>query len=173
MIHSIGHKVPDTKKSLFIAWNAEIAGDVKLEAETSIWFSAVLRGDIAAIRLGRGSNVQDGAVLHVDFQVPTVVGEYVTIGHGAIIHGCTIGDRCIIGMGAIILSGAQIPSGCIVGAGALVTASRTYSEGSLIIGSPARVIRKLAAEEVEKIIQNAESYIKEGRVAQESYSERF
>ncbi len=170
MIHKIGKKVPDTEKSLFIAWNAEIAGDVKLEAETSIWFSAVLRGDIAAIRVGKGSNVQDGAVLHVDFDVPALVGEYVTIGHGAIIHGCTIHDRCIIGMGAIILSGAEIPSDCVVGAGALVVGSRSYAEGSLIIGSPARAIRKLTAEEVEKIILNAESYIKEGRVALESYS---
>jgi len=170
MIHKIGQKVSDTDKSLFIAWNAEIAGDVKLEAETSIWFSAVLRGDIAAIRVGKGSNVQDGAVLHVDHDVPTMVGEYVTIGHGAIIHGCTIHDRCIIGMGAIILSGAEIPSDCVVGAGALVPGSRSYAEGSLIIGSPARAIRKLTAVEVEKIIQNAESYIKEGRVARESYS---
>jgi len=170
MIHKIGAKVPDTEKSLFIAWNAEIAGDVKLEAETSIWFSAVLRGDIAAIRVGKGTNVQDSAVLHVDFDVPTLVGEYVTIGHGAIIHGCTIHDRCIIGMGAIILSGAEIPSDCVVGAGALVSGSRSYAEGSLIIGSPARAIRKLTAVEVEKIILSAESYIKEGRVAQESYS---
>lgn len=170
MIHKIGEKTPDTKKSLFIAWNAEIAGDVKLETETSIWFSAVVRGDIAAIRVGKGSNVQDGAVLHVDFDVPTIVGEYVTIGHGAIIHGCIIHDRCIIGMGAIILSGAEIPSDCIVGAGALVSGSRSYAEGSLIIGSPARAIRKLTAGEVEKIPLNAESYIKEGRVAQESYS---
>jgi len=170
MIHKIGEKAPDTKKSLFIAWNAEIAGDVKLEAETSIWFSAVLRGDIAAIRVGRSSNVQDGAVLHVDSDVPTMVGEYVTIGHGAIIHGCTIHDRCVIGMGAIILSGAEIPSDCVVGAGALVSGSRSYQEGSLIIGSPARAIRKLIAVEIEKIILNAESYIKEGRVAQQSYS---
>ncbi len=170
MIHKIGEKVPDIEKSLFIAWNAEIAGDVKLEAETSIWFSAVLRGDIAAIRVGKGSNVQDGAVLHVDHDVPTMVGEYVTIGHGAIIHGCTIHDRCIIGMGAIILSGAEIPSDCVVGAGALVSGSRSYAEGSLIIGSPARAVRKLKVSEVEKIIQNAENYIKEGRVAQESYS---
>lgn len=170
MIHRIGQKVPDIEKSLFIAWNAEIAGDVKLEAETSIWFSAVIRGDIAAIRVGRGSNIQDSAVVHVDSDVPTLIGEYVTIGHGAIIHGCTIHDRCIIGMGAIILSGTEIPPDCVVGAGALVTGSRSYAEGSLIIGSPARAIRKLTAEEVEKIILNAESYIKEGMVAQESYS---
>ena len=170
MIHKIGEKAPYTEKSLFIAWNAEIAGDVKLETETSIWFSAVLRGDLAAIRVGRGSNVQDGAILHVDYDVPTMVGEYVTIGHGAIIHGCTIHDRCIIGMGAIILNGAEIPSDSVVGAGALVSGTRSYEEGSLIIGTPARAIRKLTAEEVEKIILNAESYIKEGRVARESYS---
>ena len=126
MVHRIGDKVPKVDKALFVAWNAEVAGSVTLAADTSVWFSATLRGDIEPITVGRGSNVQDGATLHTDFGLPCVVGEGVTIGHRAILHGCTVGDDCLIGMGAVVLSGAVIGKESIVGAGALVTEGKSF-----------------------------------------------
>ena len=124
-----GTRSPRVDKALFVAWNAEVAGNVTLAEETSVWFSATLRGDIEPITIGRGSNVQDGATLHVDFDLPCVVGERVTIGHQAILHGCTVGDDCLIGMGAVVLSGAVIGKESVVGAGALVTEGKSFRPG--------------------------------------------
>ena len=171
MVHGIGDKVPRVDQALFIAWNAEVAGDVTLEAETSVWFSATLRGDIEPITVGRGSNVQDGAVLHTDFGLPCVVGQRVTIGHQAILHGCRVGNDCLIGMGAVVLSGAVIGEGSVVGAGALVTEGKTFPARSLIIGSPARVIRTLDDEAVAKVRKNGEVYVKLASEATEAYRE--
>jgi carbonic anhydrase/acetyltransferase-like protein (isoleucine patch superfamily) len=137
MVHRIGDKEPNFSRALFIAWNAEVAGDVTLAEETSVWFSATLRGDLEPIRVGRGSNVQDGATIHTDVGQPCVIGERVTIGHHAILHGCRVGDDCLIGMGAVVLNGADIGKESIVGACALVTEGKSFPPRSLILGSPA------------------------------------
>jgi carbonic anhydrase/acetyltransferase-like protein (isoleucine patch superfamily) len=123
-----------------------------------------IRGDIDAIRIGRGSNVQDNAALHVDEGIPLVVGRNVTIGHGAIVHGCTIGDTTLVGMGAIILNRSRIGRECIVGAGALVTENKVFPDRSLIVGSPAKVIRSVTEDEVSKILENAAHYRERGKL---------
>ena len=160
MVHRIGDKQPRTDQALFVAWNAEVAGDVTLAPDSSVWFGATLRGDIEPVTVGRGSNVQDGAVLHTDFDLPCVVGERVTIGHQATLHGCRIGDGCLIGMGAIVLSGAVIGAESVVGAGALVTEGKTFPPRSLILGSPAKAVRTLDDASVEKVKKNGEVYVK-------------
>jgi carbonic anhydrase/acetyltransferase-like protein (isoleucine patch superfamily) len=171
MVHRIGNKEPKVAEALFIAWNAEVAGDVTLAPETSVWFSATLRGDIEPITLGRGSNVQDGAVLHTDFGLPCVVGERVTIGHQAILHGCRVEDDCLIGMGAVVLSGAVIGKESVVGAGALVTEGKTFPPRSLILGSPAKAVRTLDDEAIEKVRRNGEVYVELAASAGSAYTE--
>ena len=158
MVHRIGDKVPSVDRALFIAWNAEVAGSVTLAEDTSVWFSATLRGDIAPIIVGRGSNVQDGATLHVDFDLPCVVGERVTIGHQAILHGCKVGDDCLVGMGAVVLSGAVIGKESVVGAGALVTEGKSFPPRSLIIGSPAKAVRTLDDAAIQRVRENGKVY---------------
>jgi len=171
MVHGIGDKVPKVQKALFVAWNAEVAGSVTLAEDTSVWFSATLRGDIEPISVGRGSNVQDGATLHVDFGLPCVVGERVTIGHGAILHGCTVGDDSLIGMGAVVLSGAVIGRESIVGAGALVTEGKSFPPRSLIIGSPAKAVRTLDDTAIEKVKENGRVYVRLAAEAAHTYRE--
>lgn len=158
MVHSIGGRTPKADPTAFIAWNAEVAGDVRLAARTSVWFSATLRGDIAPITVGEGSNVQDGSTLHVDTDLPCVIGERVTVGHNAVLHGCTVGDDCLIGMGAVVLSGAVIGKESIVGAGALVTEGRAFPPRSVILGSPAKAVRTLDDAAVAKIRENGRIY---------------
>lgn len=148
-------------KGTYIAPNATVVGDVVLGEDVSIWYGAVLRGDNGTITLGDGTNVQDNAVLHNK----TTVGKGCTIGHGAIVHGCTLGDNCLIGMGAIVLTGAVLEEGCLVGAGALVTGKTHAPAGSLLLGSPARVVRSLTPEQLEETRENARLYIKLGREA--------
>lgn len=159
MVHSFEGERPDISRASFIAWNAEVSGRVSLGEGASVWYGAVLRGDLAAITVGMGSNVQDGAVLHVDAQTPCVVGEYVTIGHRAVVHACEVGDRCLIGMGAVILNGAVIGEDCIVGASALVTQGKAFPPRSMILGSPAKVVRPLTDDEVAHLRPHAEAYI--------------
>ena len=154
MVHRIGDKVPSVDKALFIAWNAEVAGKRgPLPRTRGIWFSATLRADIAPIAVGRGSNVQDGATLHVDFDLPCVVGERVTIGHQAILHGCQVGDDCLIGMGAVVLSGAVIGKEKRRGCRALVTEGKKFPP-VLIIGSPAKAIRTLDDASIQRVREN-------------------
>jgi carbonic anhydrase/acetyltransferase-like protein (isoleucine patch superfamily) len=171
MVHSIADNVPKVGEALFVAWNAEVAGSVTLAAGTSVWFSATLRGDIEPITVGRGSNVQDGATLHVDFGLPCVVGEGVTIGHRAILHGCTVGDDCLIGMGAVILSGAVIGKESVVGAGALVTEGKSFPPRSLILGSPAKAVRTLDDAAIEKVRENGRVYGRLAAAADRDYRE--
>ncbi|MFQ3619542.1 MAG: gamma carbonic anhydrase family protein [Spirochaetales bacterium] len=168
MIHRIGNKIPKTEQAIFIAWNAEVCGEVELGRDVSVWFGACLRGDIEPVIVGKGTNIQDNATLHTDFGAPCVIGKGVTIGHNAVIHGCTIEDDCLIGMGAVILSRAVIGKESIVGAGALVTEGKLFPPRSLIIGSPARVVRTLDDTTLEAIRKNSLNYI---ALAQKAVSE--
>ncbi len=143
----------------YITKTAVIEGDVTIGDNVSVWYGAVLRGDLAPISVGEGSNVQENAVIHVDKNCPVKIGKGVTIGHGAIIHGCTINDNSLIGMGAIVLNGAKIGKNCIIGAGALVTGNTEIPDGSLVIGSPAKVKREVTEAEIEANRENAEEYI--------------
>ncbi len=146
-------------KNVYIAPNATVVGDVELHKDANIWYGAVLRGDNGKITLGEGTNVQDNAVIHDE----TTVGKYCTIGHGAIVHGCTIGDGCLIGMGAIVLGGAELGDGCLVGAGALVTGKTKAPAGSMLLGSPAKVVKQMTPEELVANLQNAAHYVELGK----------
>lgn len=160
---STGNTQPTIDPEAFIAEGAVVRGDVRIERNASIWYNAVLRGDVDSIAVGEGSNIQDGCVVHVDRGCPVRIGRNVTVGHGAIVHGCTIGDGTLIGMGAIILNGAVIDEGCIVGAGALVAQGKHIPAGTLVVGSPARTVRAVTPEEREHNLANAQLYIEEAR----------
>ena len=157
-LYSLGDLKPQLASGAWAAPSADLIGDVHLEARASVWFGAVIRADNTAIIIGEDSNVQDGAVCHSDEGVPLTIGARVTVGHQAILHGCTIADDCLIGMGARILNHAVIASECIVGAGALVTEGKTFPEGSLIVGSPARVVRQLTDQELQLLRASAAHY---------------
>lgn len=146
-------------QKLFIAQGAVICGDVTMGNRVSVWYNAVIRGDMAPITIGDDSNVQECAVLHVSENMPLSIGQGVTVGHGAILHSCTIGDNSLIGMGAIVLDGAKIGKNCIVGAGALVTGGTEIPDGSLVIGSPGKVRREMTEAEIEANRKNAEEYV--------------
>lgn len=158
MLIEYGGMRPNVADGVFIADGARIIGDVTLGAGASVWFNAVLRGDRDRIVIGERTNVQDNATIHLDPGSPAIVGAGVTIGHGAIVHGCTVEDNCLIGMGSTILSGARIGRDSIVGAGALVTERKEFPPGSLILGAPARVVRPLTVDEIEGIRRSAEGY---------------
>lgn len=158
-LYQYGDRVPSVHDSAFVAPNASVIGSVVLSENVSVWFGATLRGDNYTITLGKSSNVQEGAVLHTDPGLPLTVGENVTIGHQAMLHGCTIGDGSLIGIQAIILNGATIGNSCLIGAGAVVTERKTFPDRSLILGSPARVVRTLSDEEVANLLKAAEGYV--------------
>lgn len=157
-------KSPIIPVSAFVAPGATVVGDVTLGEETSIWFGAVLRGDINRIRVGAHSNIQDGSVVHIDSGYDTTIGEWVTVGHRAIVHACTVADEVLVGMGSIILDGAEIGARSIIGAGALVTGGKKIPPGSLVLGSPAKVVRELTLEEQASIKSWAERYVQLSRV---------
>lgn len=150
---------PRIHPTAFVAKGATVEGDVTLGENASVWFSCVLRGDIQSISVGANSNVQDGSVVHIADQYPTHIGEWVTIGHRAVVHACRIGNEVLVGMGAIILDGAEIGDQCIIGAGALVTQRKKIPAGSLVLGSPATVVRELTPEERADIRGWAERYV--------------
>ena len=160
-------KRPSCDDTAWVAPSADLIGDVRLAADVSIWFGAVIRGDNTMIPVGARSNVQEGAMLHSDPDAPLAVGEDCTIGHHAILHGCTIGDRVLIGMGATVLNNAVIPNDCIVGANALVTEGKTFEPGSLIVGSPARTVRALDDRAKAGLLMSAAHYVENGRAAKE------
>jgi carbonic anhydrase/acetyltransferase-like protein (isoleucine patch superfamily) len=147
----------------FIAPGAVVVGDVTLEEESSVWFNAVLRGDMDAIRIGPRTNVQDGAVLHADEGVPCTLGAGVTVGHLALVHGATVGDNVLIGMRSVVMNGAVIGENSLIGAGALVKEGMVVPPGSLVVGMPARVARELKPEHIERIRQAAEHYVANAR----------
>ncbi len=162
MIYDYEGNYPETRDCAFIAESADVAGSVKIGKDASIWFNVSIRGDIAPVIIGDRSNVQDNSVIHVGHGKPAVIGRGVTIGHASIIHACTIEDDCLIGMGAIILDGATIGTESIVGAGSLVTQNKVFPPRSLIIGSPAKAVRSLTAEEIESIRENGKEYVELG-----------
>ena len=148
-------------KQRYIAPNATVVGDVVLEKDVNIWYGAVLRGDSGRITVGEGTNIQDNCVLHEE----TTIGAWCTIGHGAIVHGCTVGDNTLIGMGAILINGAVLGEGCLVGAGAVVTGKTNAPAGSVLLGSPAKVVKTLAPEQIAQHRQDAEHYVEKAKKA--------
>lgn len=158
-LHALSGRTPRLAASAYVAPSADLIGDVVLEEEASVWFGAVIRADNTPIAIGARSNIQDGAVCHSDPGAPLVVGRGVTVGHRAILHGCTIGDDVLIGMGAIVLNGAVIPDGCMVGAGALVTQGKRFAPGSLVMGSPAAAVRTLDEAQIAGIRASAAGYV--------------
>lgn len=163
MIYTLDGIAPEIDPTAWIAPEAVLVGKVVVEAEANIWFGAMIRGDNEEIRVGAGSNVQENSVLHTDMGFPLVIGANCTIGHKAMLHGCTIGDGTLIGMGATILNGAVIGRGCLVGAGALVTEGKEIPDGSLVVGAPGRVVRALDAEAQARLLMSAEGYRQNAR----------
>lgn len=156
-------KKPKIHPSAFIAPGAAIYGDVTVGEECSIWFHAAVRGESAGICIGDGSNIQDNCVVHVDPGHTVEIGKNVTVGHGAIVHGCKIGDNSLVGMGAIILNGAVVGKNCIIGAGALITQNTVIPDNSLVIGSPAKVTRRVTPQEAASNMTNARHYVEAGK----------
>lgn len=159
MIYKYKDKTPKLNNIAFDAPNCAIIGDVTLEEDVSIWFGATVRGDVAPIKIGRRTNIQDNATVHVNRNTPTIIGEEVTVGHNAVVHACTIGDRCLIGMGSTVLDDAEIGEGSVVGAGALVTQGKKFPARSLIIGSPAKAIATINDEQYQQLKDSAETYV--------------
>jgi carbonic anhydrase/acetyltransferase-like protein (isoleucine patch superfamily) len=157
-LYSLNDLSPQFAPGAWAAPSADLIGDVRLGARASVWFGAVLRGDNTPLILGEGTNFQDGSVGHSDADFPLTIGARVTVGHQAILHGCTVADDCLIGMGARILNGALIETECIVGAGALVTEGKSFERGSLIVGAPARVVRQVTDEERRLLRASAAHY---------------
>jgi len=162
-IYELDGIAPDIATSAWIADSAQVIGRVRLAAHTSVWFGAVLRGDCESIEIGEGSNIQDNSVLHADVGKVLHVGRHVTIGHKVMLHGCTIGDESLIGMAAVVLNGAKIGKNCLVGAGALVTEGKEFPDGSMIVGSPARMVRQLGSEHIEALRASARTYMENAR----------
>jgi carbonic anhydrase/acetyltransferase-like protein (isoleucine patch superfamily) len=163
MIYDLEKNVPEISADSWVAPNAIIIGKVKLEKNSSIWFNAVLRGDIEKIVIGENSNIQDGSVLHTDPGCPLTVGKGVTVGHMVMLHGCEISDDTLIGIGSTILNKAKIGENCIIGANTLVTENKTIPDNSLVLGSPGKVIRKVTDEEIKVIRENAKHYVKNSK----------
>ncbi len=164
-IYELDGKTPElpADNAYFIAETADVIGNIRLKRGASVWFGAVLRGDNELIEIGENSNVQDNCTCHTDRGFPLTIGDNCTIGHNVILHGCTIEDGALIGMGAIVLNRAMIGDECIVGAGALVTEGKSFPAGSLILGSPAKVVRQLDAQERAFLVESAQHYVEKAR----------
>jgi carbonic anhydrase/acetyltransferase-like protein (isoleucine patch superfamily) len=163
MIYSLEAVSPKFNESNFIAKSADVIGDVVLKENASIWFQCVLRADNDTITIGKNSNIQDASVLHVDPGYPLTIGENVTIGHKVMLHGCTIGDNTLIGMNAVVLNGAKIGSNCIVGANALITENTVVPDGTMALGSPAKVFKPLPDKVKNSLAKGADHYVKNGQ----------
>lgn len=160
MIKGFNNITPIVDKTCYISESVDIIGEVIIEKDSNIWFGTRIRGDMNKIYIGANTNIQENSVIHVDTNYETVIGKNVTIGHGAIIHGCIISENVLVGMGSIILNGAKIGSNTIIGAGTLIPQGKEYEDGVLILGSPAKVIRKLTNEEINSIEESARNYVK-------------
>ncbi|PRY71573.1 gamma carbonic anhydrase family protein [Halomonas ventosae] len=162
-IYQYGEDRPAIGDDVYVAETADVIGRVTLRRNASVWYQAVLRGDTDHLEVGEGSNIQDGAVLHADPGYPLTVGTGVTVGHQAMLHGCTIGDGSLVGIQAVILNGAVIGNNCLVAAGAVVKEGASFPDNSLIVGAPARVVRELSDEAIAGLRKNAEGYVERGR----------
>jgi carbonic anhydrase/acetyltransferase-like protein (isoleucine patch superfamily) len=158
-IYQLADDQPLIDPSAWVAENATVIGRVRLGAGSSVWYGCVLRGDNETLTVGRNTNVQDGSVLHTDAGVPLTLGDQVSVGHLAMLHGCSVGDNTLIGIRAVLLNGARIGRDCIVGAGALVTEGKEFPDGALIVGSPAKVVRMLTPEQIGHLAWTAEHYV--------------
>ncbi len=162
-LYQIDQHAPRLAPGAWVADSAQVIGNVELAEDASVWFGAILRGDCELLHIGRGSNVQDGSVVHADPGFPTVLGANVTVGHLVMLHGCSVGDGSLIGIGATLLNGATIGKGCLVGAGALVTEGKTFPDGSMIIGSPAKAVKQLTPEQIDGLLRSAEHYVQNAK----------
>ena len=158
MIYDLDGVAPELGLGAWVALGAHVLGKILLEDEVSVWFGAVLRGDNEMIWVGQGSNIQENAVLHTDWGFPLLIGPNCTIGHRAMLHGCSVGEGTLIGMGATVLNGAKIGKNCLIGACALVTEGKEIPDGSLVMGSPGRVVRALTEDEIARLLKSAENY---------------
>ena len=162
-IYQLDDFTPAIHPSAWVADNAQVMGNVLLGEDSSVWFGVVIRGDMEAITVGQGSNIQDNSVLHTDQDMPLSIGENVTVGHQVMLHGCSIGDGSLIGIQAVVLNGAKIGKNCLVGAGSLVTEGKEFPDGSMIFGSPAKAVKQLSAEQIEGLKMSAQHYIVNAR----------
>lgn len=162
-IYQLGEHIPDIAPSAYITESATVVGRVTIKANSSVWFQVTVRGDNEDITIGENCNLQEGAVLHADPGFPLVLGDNVSVGHQAMIHGCTVGEGSLIGIQAVILNGAKIGKNCLVGAGALVTEGKEYPDNSLILGTPARVVRTLSESDIANLRRIADSYVTRSR----------
>jgi carbonic anhydrase/acetyltransferase-like protein (isoleucine patch superfamily) len=158
-IYQLDDLTPSIHPTAWVADSAQVIGQVVLEENVSVWFGVVLRGDNDVISIGKGSNIQENSVLHIDRGHPLVLGENVTIGHQVMLHGCTIGDNSLVGIGAVVLNDARIGKNCLVGAGSLVTEGKEFPDGSLIMGSPAKAVRQMSPEQIEGLKMFGQLYI--------------
>ncbi len=161
-LHPYFDHIPQISSSVFMAEGAQIIGDVIIGEFSSVWYNAVLRGDLAAIRIGARSNIQDGVIGHVNTNQPLYIGNSVSVGHGAIVHGCSIADHSLIGMGAILLNGVELGESVLVGAGSLITEGTKIPEYTLVFGSPAKVIRELNESDIERMRRTTDHYVTKG-----------
>jgi carbonic anhydrase/acetyltransferase-like protein (isoleucine patch superfamily) len=158
-IYQLDDLTPLIHPTAWVADSAQVIGQVVLEENVSVWFGVILRGDNDVISIGKGSNIQENSVLHIDRGHPLVLGENVTIGHQVMLHGCTIGDNSLVGIGAVVLNDARIGKNCLVGAGSLVTEGKEFPDGSLIMGSPAKAVRQMSPEQIEGLKMFGQLYI--------------
>jgi carbonic anhydrase/acetyltransferase-like protein (isoleucine patch superfamily) len=163
MIYQLEDAVPQIHASAWVAENATLAGQITLQKDVSIWFNAVLRAEHAPITVGEGSNIQDGSVCHVDPGMPLTIGRSVTVGHKVMLHGCTIGDESLIGINAVILNGAKIGRNCLIGANSLIPEGKEIPDGSLVMGSPGKIVRTLNEAQIEGLKASAMHYVENGR----------
>ncbi|QXZ10211.1 gamma carbonic anhydrase family protein [Comamonas sp. Y33R10-2] len=162
-IYELDGVAPEVDASAWVADSAQVMGRVTLGKDASVWFGCVIRGDTDSITIGEGSNIQDASGLHADMGKPLNVGCNVTVGHQVMLHGCTIGDGSLIGIGAVVLNGAKIGKNCLVGAGSLVTEGKEFPDGWMILGSPAKAVRELSPEQIEGLRQSAKNYVLNAR----------
>ena len=163
MIYTLGERKPVLADSVFVAPTATLIGAVSIEKEASIWFNVVVRAENDEIRIGPGTNIQDGSVLHVDPGFPLRIGRQVTVGHKAILHGCRVGDLCLIGMNAVVLNGARIGNNCLIGANTLITERMEIPDGSVVLGSPGKIVRRIDEGELRKLEESAQHYVDTAR----------